>query len=104
MIDHRITFTEEELRAEAVQDNLPVLALAKFLRSLPEDQKGFFKHCRVAAVIPVYLPRGDFSARQHALTLDQDQLDWFLKHHPEFKTVDETGVDSASPLRPTAAQ
>ncbi|GAB6038505.1 hypothetical protein JCM15519_30640 [Fundidesulfovibrio butyratiphilus] len=90
MIEHRITFTDEELRTQAVQNNLPVLALARFLRSLPEDQKGFFKDCRLAALIPVYLPRGDFSAAEHALSLDQDQMEWFLREHPEFLVNDET--------------
>ena len=43
MIEHRITFTEEELVASATQDNLSILALTKFLRSLPSDQRGFFR-------------------------------------------------------------
>jgi len=91
MIEHRITFTESELRATATQDNLGILALTKFLRTLPRDQQGFFKDCRIEAVIPVYLPRGDFEAHRHALNIDPDQLDWLLKERPEFKACDDTG-------------
>jgi len=43
--------------ASATQDNLSILALTKFLRSLPNDQRGFFKDCRIEAVIPIYMPR-----------------------------------------------
>lgn len=90
MIEHRISFTPEELKAEATQNNLPILALARFLRSLPLNQRGFFKHCRVAAVIPVYMPRGDFAQDVHAMNMDGDQLDWLLEAHPEFKACDDT--------------
>ncbi|MFP5220934.1 MAG: hypothetical protein ACLGSA_01455 [Acidobacteriota bacterium] len=91
MIEHRITFTEEELVASATQDNLSILALTKFLRSLPNDQRGFFKDCRIEAVIPIYMPRGDFETHVHAMNMDQDQLDWLLKTRPEFKACDDTG-------------
>ncbi len=90
MIEHRITLTDEELVATATQDNLPILALNKFLRSLPLNQRGFFKDCRVAAVIPVYMPKGDFEENVHAMNMDKDQLDWLLKTRPEFKACDET--------------
>ena len=90
MIEHRITFTEEELVASATQDNLSILALTKFLRSLPSDQRGFFKDCRIEAVIPIYMPRGDFESNVHAMNMDQDQLDWLLKTRPEFKACDDT--------------
>jgi len=90
MIEHRITFTEEELVASATQDNLSILALTKFLRSLPSDQRGFFKDCRIEAVIPIYMPRGDFETHIHAMNMDQDQLDWLLKTRPEFKACDDT--------------
>lgn len=90
MIEHRISFTEEELKAEATQNNLAILALNKFLRSLPRDQRGFFKDCRVAAVIPVYMPRGDFAPDVHAMNMDRDQLDWLLETRPEFKACDDT--------------
>jgi hypothetical protein len=90
MIEHRITLTDDELRATATQDNLSILALNKFLRSLPEDQRGFFKDCRIEAVIPVYMPRGDFEQDVHAMNMDRDQLDWLLKARPEFKACDDT--------------
>ena len=90
MIEHRITFTKEELVASATQDNLSILALTKFLRSLPSEQRGFFKDCRIEAVIPIYMPRGDFETHIHAMNMDQDQLDWLLKTRPEFKACDDT--------------
>jgi len=90
MIEHRITLTDSELVAEASQDNMAILALNKFLRTLPHDQRGFFKDCRIAAVIPVYMPRGDFEANVHAMNMDRDQLDWLLKTRPEFKACDDT--------------
>jgi len=90
MIEHRVSFTDEELVAEAVQHNLPILALNRFLRSLPENQRGFFKECRIVAVIPVYMPRGDFKENVHAMNMDKDQLDWLLTRHPEFKASDDT--------------
>jgi len=90
MIVHSITLTDSELRAEATQDNMAILALNKFLRTLPHDQRGFFKDCRIAAVIPVYMPRGDFEANIHAMNMDRDQLDWLLKTRPEFKACDDT--------------
>jgi len=90
MIEHRITVGEEELRASATQNNLPILMLTKFLRSLPEDQRGFFKDCRIEAVIPFYMPRGDFTAQTHAMNMDQDQLDWLLRERPEFRACDDT--------------
>lgn len=90
MIEHRITLTNEELRATATQDNLSILALNKFLRSLPEDQRGFFKDCRIEAVIPVYMPRGDFGENVHAMNMDRDQLEWLLRTRPEFKACDDT--------------
>ncbi|GFK96002.1 hypothetical protein NNJEOMEG_03876 [Fundidesulfovibrio magnetotacticus] len=67
-----------------------MLALNKFLRGLPRDQQGFFKDCRIAAVIPVYMPRGDFQENVHAMNMDRDQLDWLLKTRPEFKACDDT--------------
>ena len=90
MIEHRITFTQDELKAQAVQDNLPILALAKFLRSLPQEQRSFFKDCRIEAVIPMYMPRGDFTQETHAMNMDKDQLDWLLKTRPEFKACEDT--------------
>ena len=90
MIEHRITLTDEEIRTEATQDNLAILALNKLLRSLPREQRGFFKDCRIAAVIPYFMPRGDFTADSHAMNLDTDQLDWLLARRPEFKAVDDT--------------
>jgi len=57
MIEHCITFMEVELVASATQDNLSILALTKFLRSLPSGQRGFFKDCRIEAVISFYMPR-----------------------------------------------
>jgi len=69
---------------------MAILALNKFLRTLPHDQRGFFKDCRIAAVIPVYMPRGDFEANIHAMNMDRDQLDWLLKTRPEFKACDDT--------------
>ena len=67
-----------------------MLALNKFLRTLPHDQRGLFKDCRIAAVIPVYMPRGDFEENIHAMNMDRDQLDWLLKSRPEFKACDDT--------------
>jgi len=90
MIEHRLTFTEDEIRAEATQNNLPILMLNKFLRSLPQNQRGFFKDCRIAAVIPYFMPTGDFKSNVHAMNMDKDQLDWFLEQRPEFKANDET--------------
>ena len=90
MIEHRVTLTDDEIRAEATQDNLAVLALDKLLRSLPADQRGFFKDCRIAAVIPYSLPRGNFKPNVHAMNMDREQLDWFLAKRPEFKAVDDT--------------
>ncbi|MFP5240533.1 MAG: hypothetical protein ACLGQW_11940 [Acidobacteriota bacterium] len=90
MIEHRITLGEEELRASATQNNLPILMLTKFLRSLPEDQRCFFKDCRIEAVIPFYMPRGDFKENVHAMNMDQDQLDWLLRERPEFRACDDT--------------
>jgi len=48
--------------AEATQDNMAMLALNKFLRTLPHDQRGLFKDCRIAAVIPVYMPHRDLES------------------------------------------
>ncbi|WP_243311924.1 hypothetical protein [Fundidesulfovibrio agrisoli] len=90
MIEHRITVGEEELHASATQNNLPILMLTKFLRRLPEDQRAFFKDCRIEAVIPFYMPRGDFKENVHAMNMDQDQLEWLLRERPEFRACDDT--------------
>ena len=90
MIEHRITLTDSELKATATQDNLGILALNKFLRGLPKEQRGFFNDCRIEAVIPVYMPRGDFKENVHAMNMDKDQLAWLLKTRPEFKACDDT--------------
>ena len=90
MIEHRLTFTEDEIRAESTQNNLPILMLNKFLRSLPHEQRGFFKECRIAAVIPVFMPTGDFKSDVHAMNMDRDQLDWFIVNRPEFRAEDTT--------------
>lgn len=89
-VDHEITMTEDEFRVHAEMNNLGILALNKFLRSLPANQRGFFKDCRVVAILPAYLPTGDFREDQCAIRMDPDQIDWFLKEHPEFKAVDDT--------------
>ncbi len=96
MISHTVTLTEDELRATAVQDNLPVLALGKLLKSLPRGQQAFFKECRIAAVIPMYMPRGDFAPNVHAINMDRDQLDWLLDTRPEFKACDDTANNTLS--------
>lgn len=90
MIEHRITLTDSELQATATQDNLGILALNKFLRGLPKEQQSFFKDCRIEAVIPIYMPRGDFKENVHAMNMDKDQLAWLLKTRPEFKACDDT--------------
>jgi hypothetical protein len=90
MIEHRIAFTDSELKATATQDNLGILALNRFLRGLPKEQRGFFKDCRIEAVIPVHMPRGDFKENVHAMNMDKDQLAWLLKTRPEFKACDDT--------------
>ena len=95
-IDHRVTLGPENLTVHAEMNNLGVLALNKFLRSIPSNQRDFFKDCRVVAVIPAYLPTGDFKENECAIRMDKDQINWFLREHPEFKAVDETANNHLS--------
>lgn len=81
---------ECKLKVECIGDTADVEAVAKWLRSLPTDQKPFFKECRLKAIIPVYLPKGDFESDVTANNMDKDQLSWLLKNRPEFSAVDET--------------
>lgn len=87
---------ECRLKVECTGTTADVEAVNAWLRSLPASQKPFFKECRLKAMIPLYLPVGDFQAQETALTLDEDQLDWMLKNHPEFSAHDDTANNHLS--------
>lgn len=89
-VDHRVTLTDEDhTQVHAEMSNVGVLALNKFLRGLPPQERGFFKDCKIVAILPAYLPAGEFNSDEIALNLDREQLDWFLKRNPEFLASDE---------------
>lgn len=83
--------TESTMRVDVRQDNTPVAMLAKFVRSLPPEQRGFFKECRIVGFYPVYMPEGMFQANEHLYSLDPDQLDYLVDNTPEFRVADDTG-------------
>lgn len=82
---------EVRMRNVVVQDNIPVLRKAEFLRSLPKGQEqGFLSRCRVVACLPVYFPRGTFKGDSvHVHNADDDQIEHVLRKYPEFRTVEE---------------
>lgn len=82
--------SEVLVNSEGVQDTTAILMLNKFLRSLPKDQRGFFKECKIVGFMPVYQHRGDFRANETAYTLDDDQVEWFFDRHPEYLANDKT--------------
>lgn len=82
---------EAHLRNVIVQDNIPVLRQAEFMRSLPKGQEqGFLSKCRVVAVLPVYFPRGTFKGNGiHVHNADDDQIEHVLRKYPEFRATEE---------------
>lgn len=80
------------VKQHVVTNNMDLLQFAAMMRALPpEKRKGFFKECRVKAVIPMYLPKGMFNEHEHFghLLRDPDKLDYLLREAPEFRTVDD---------------
>ena len=53
----------------------------------------FMREVRVVGVIPFILPDGSFKQNEHALNIDNDQLDFLLKQCPDFD-VDPKATDS----------
>jgi len=69
--------------------NLSQRQFVDMLKRMPRDQRlKFNKNCRLKAIIPVYLPEGDFSPDKTALNLDSDQLHWFMKRRKSFVVED----------------
>jgi hypothetical protein len=90
MLLHKaIDFDGTTIKSKIVMDNTQILALNKFLRSLPLQERAFFKDCYVESIIPVYMPAGLFEENEHAHKMDDDQIDWLLKKHPEFRATDD---------------
>lgn len=84
--------SEVRVRQEVVTNNLDIIQFAAMLRAMPPEQrKGFFKQCRVRAVIPMYLPKGMFRETEHFghLVNDPDKLAYLLREAPEFSAVDD---------------
>lgn len=75
---------EFHIQSDIKCSNKEQRALAQYLKSLPKSERCFFKNCRVKAVIPMYLPDGDFDPKTTALNMNKDQLDWFLKRRTDF--------------------
>lgn len=68
-------------------NTMSVQELAHMIRSMPEEQRTKFgKNCRVVGVLPMYSPDGAFQEDFTTMKADPDQLDWFLKNFPEFRT------------------
>lgn len=81
---------EVELTTQARQSNLPTLALAEFLRRLPEQERCFFKNCKVVGFMPIYMPAGMFAGdNMHVHKMDRDQLDYAMRAMPEFRATDD---------------
>ena len=81
---------EVQLKNETRGTTAHAEMLANFLSTIPPDQRGFFKECRVVAVVPFYQAEGDFQANLHVMKMDDDQLDWAIKNHPEYRVGDNT--------------
>ena len=100
MIHNKISVDERGseigVKTEGIQDTTAILMLNKFLRSLPENQRGFFKECKIVGYMPVYQHRGDFRPNETAYTLDDDQINWFFERHPEYLASD--GTDNATTI------
>ena len=101
MMQKSLTFQDKgcgevRLTNETVGTTEAAELMARHIASLPQSQQVFFKECRVVAAIPFYMPRGDFTADTHATNMDDDQLAWLLKQHPEFKACDDTGNNHLS--------
>ena len=75
-------------------NNMSVREFADMIRKMNKEKRGtFLNECRVVGVIPMYLPEGDFTPDTTALSMDKDQVEWFLKNRPDFNT-DKKKVDS----------
>jgi hypothetical protein len=88
--------SEIHVKQEIVTNNMDLMQFAAMMRAIPEDQrKGFWKKCRVKAIVPMYLPTGMYKENEHFghLINDPDKMDYFLREAPEFRTV-------ADPLAP----
>ncbi len=81
---------EVRVTVSATQDATPQAMLAQWLRSLPPNQRKFFKECRIVSVLPVYAPTGMFDSNEATIHLDPDQLDHFVDNAPQFRAVDDT--------------
>jgi len=74
---------------EILTDNLSQRQLADMLRKMPREHRlNFTKNCRLVAVLPVYLPEGDFTPDKTAINLNSDELNWFLKRRKSFVIED----------------
>lgn len=79
------------IKTNATQSNLETLALAAYLRSLPPEQRNYFKKCKLVSFMPVYMPDGMFADNNmHVHKMDPDQLDYAMRAMPEFRTTDES--------------
>lgn len=86
---HEINLTRDGIKTEIEHDNLKHMALAQFMRSLPESERKFFKECRVVSVMPYYMPKGAFKEDETILSLDPDQLDWAVDRFDCFATTND---------------
>lgn len=87
ILKHDIVRDEDgRVHTKIEQDNLEHKMLAAFLRSIPAEQRTFFKQCKVVSVMPYYLPKGAFDEGETILSLDPDQLDWAIEKFDEFST------------------
>ena len=83
-----ITGENGELRGVSggiTTNNLSQRQFAAMLKQMGKDKKNkFLKECKIVSVLPMYLPTGDFSPDETALSLDKDQVKWFQKRRPDF--------------------
>jgi hypothetical protein len=84
--DFKVTVGKDEfhVQSDIKCSNADQRGFARYLKSLPKNERCFFKNCRVKAILPIYMPEGDFSPEVNALNMNKDQLDWFLKRRTDF--------------------
>ncbi|RKY41406.1 MAG: hypothetical protein DRP85_06465 [Candidatus Makaraimicrobium thalassicum] len=74
------------VKQEIKMNTMGVRAFARMVKQVNKSglKKDFAKECRVVGVIPFFMPDGTFTEDKHAMNLDPEQLDYLLKHSPDF--------------------
>lgn len=71
---------------EVKMNTMHVREFARMVKNINKSglKTDFMKNCRVVGVIPYILPDGSFKQNEHALNIDNDQINFLLKQCPDF--------------------